>query len=48
MSRKFWANGSIIGSYLEFDIETGDGYMRHYKVQDGSAMDVSRAVGGAI
>lgn len=43
-----WAGGFSIGSYLEFDIETGGGYKSHYKVQDQSAMDVSRAVGGTI
>lgn len=41
-----WAGGFSIGAYLEFDIETGDGYKKHYRVQDGSSMDVSRAVGG--
>jgi hypothetical protein len=45
---EIWAGGFSIGSYLEFDIETGDGYKSHYKVQDGSGMDVSRAVGGTI
>ena len=43
-----WAGGFSIGSYLEFDIETKDGYKGHYKVQDGSGMDVSRAIGGTI
>lgn len=43
-----WAGGFSIGAYLEFDIETGDGYKKHYKVQDQSGMDVSRAVGGTI
>lgn len=43
-----WATGFSIGAYLDFDIETGDGYKQHYKVQDGSAMDVSRSVGGTV
>jgi len=38
--------GYIIGAYLEFDIETGDGYKTHYKVQDQSGNSVDRAVGG--
>ena len=29
-----WAGGFSIGAYLEFDIETGDGYKMHYRVQD--------------
>jgi hypothetical protein len=29
-------------------VETGDGYKMSYTVQDGSAMDVNRSVGGAI
>jgi len=41
-----WAGGFSIGAYLEFDIETGDGYKRHYRVQDKSGVDVSRAVAG--
>lgn len=45
---EIWAGGFSIGSYLDFDIEDGDGYKQHYKVQDGSGMDVSRAVGGTI
>ncbi len=43
-----WAGGFSIGAYLEFDIETGDGYKKNYRVQDKSGMDVSRAVGGTI
>jgi len=43
-----WAGGFSIGSYLEFDIETKDGYKEHYKVQDGSSVDVSRAIGGTV
>jgi hypothetical protein len=34
------------GAYLEFDIETADGYKMHYRVQDQSVMNVDRAVGG--
>ncbi len=41
-----WAGGFAIGAYLEFDIETGDGYKSHYRVQDKSSMNVDRAVGG--
>ncbi len=36
------------GSYLEFDIETGDGYKSHYRVQDQSGSTVDRAVSGTI
>ncbi len=43
-----WAGGFAIGAYLEFDIATKDGYKTHYRVQDGSSMDVSRSVGGAV
>jgi hypothetical protein len=43
-----WATGFAMGSYLEFDIETGDGYKSHYRVQDQSGVNVSRAVGGTI
>jgi hypothetical protein len=43
-----WAGGFSIGAYLEFDIETGAGYKGHYRVQDGSSVDVSRAVGGTV
>ena len=45
---EIWAGGFSIGAYLEFDIETRDGYKGHYKVQDGSSVHVSRAVGGTI
>jgi hypothetical protein len=45
---EIWAGGFSIGGYLEFDIETGDGYKRHYRVQDKSGFHVSRAVGGTI
>jgi hypothetical protein len=41
-----WGGGFSIGAYLEFDIETGDGYKRHYRVQDQSSQNVDRAVGG--
>lgn len=43
-----WAGGFSTGAYLDFDIETGDGYRQHHKVQDGSASDVNRAVSGTI
>jgi hypothetical protein len=45
---EIWAGGFSIGAYLEFDIETKDGYKGHFKVQDGSSAHVSRAVGGTI
>jgi hypothetical protein len=41
-----WGSGSLRGAYLEFDIETGDGYKMHYRVQDQSGWNVDRAVGG--
>ena len=40
-----WA-WNLRGAYLEFDIETGDGYKMHYRVQDQSGWDEARAVGG--
>jgi hypothetical protein len=43
-----WGMGFVMGSYLEFDIETGDGYSAHYRVQDQSGHHVERAVGGTI
>jgi hypothetical protein len=42
---EIWAWG-MYGAYLEFDIETGDGYKMHYRVQDQSGWDEARAVGG--
>ncbi|HYX10054.1 MAG TPA: hypothetical protein VE912_25225 [Bacteroidales bacterium] len=45
---EIWAGGFSIGAFLEFDIETRDGNKGHYKVQDGSSVDVSRAVKDAI
>ena len=44
----YWAGGWAMGCYFEFDIETSDGYIKHYKSQDGSPMVISRAVGGAV
>ena len=41
-----WAYGPMRDAYLEFDIETGDAYKKHYRVQDQSFGDVGRAVGG--
>jgi hypothetical protein len=43
-----WAVGFSFGSYLYFDVETGDGYIRHCRVQDGSGVHISRAVGGTV
>ena len=43
-----WAGGFAMGSYLEFDVETGDGYKKSYRVQDSSGMNVGRAVSGTI
>ncbi len=43
-----WGGGFLRGSYLEFDIETGDGYKKHYRVQDQSAQSSDRAVAGTI
>lgn len=45
---EIWGGGFLRGSYLEFDIETGDGYKMHYRVQDQSANSNDRAVGGTI
>ena len=43
-----WAGGFSMGAYLEFDVETSTGYKAHYKVQDGSGADLSRALGGTV
>ena len=43
-----WAGCFAFGAYLEFDIETGDGYKKHYRVQDGSGSNLTRAMGGTI
>ena len=43
-----WAGGFAIGAYMEFDVETGDGYKAHYRVQDGSSVDISNAIGGTV
>ncbi len=45
---EIWAAGFLMGAYLDFDIETGDGYKQHYKVQDGSGWDINRSVGGTV
>ena len=45
---EIWGGGFLRGSYLEFDIETGDGYKMHYRVQDQSAHSSDRAVSGTI
>lgn len=39
--------GWITFAYLEFDIETADGYHKHYTVQDKSP-SLERAIGGTI
>ena len=31
---------------MDFTVETSGGYRQNYTVQDGSAADVSRAIGG--
>jgi hypothetical protein len=41
-----WAGGFSIGAYMDFTVETSGGYRQSYTVQDGSAADVSRAIGG--
>ena len=41
-----WAGGFLIGASLEFDIETENGYKKHYKVLDQSSVGVERAIGG--
>ena len=45
---EIWAGGFSLGAYMDFLVETGDGYQMSYSVQDGSAMDVNRSVGGVI
>jgi hypothetical protein len=46
MQWEVWAGGFSIGAYMDFTIETSDGYTKKYQVQDGSAADVSRSIGG--
>jgi len=47
ISKVQWGiRGGINWAYLEFDIETGDGYKRHYRVEDKSGWNIDRAVGG--
>lgn len=43
---EYWAGGRVVAAFLEFDIETGDGYKMHYRVQDQSGRSEDRAVGG--
>jgi len=43
---EYWAGGRLVVAYLEFDIETGDGYKTHYRVQDQSGRSEDRAVDG--
>jgi len=45
---EYWAGGYEVGAYLDFDIETGDGYKKRYRVEDSSLTYVSRAVGRTI
>lgn len=49
ISKVHWEHWApfLNGSYLEFDIETGDGYKMHYRVQDQSG-NVERAVSATI
>ena len=46
MRWEVWAGGFSIGAYMDFTIETSSGYSKSYKVQDGSSVDVERAIGG--
>lgn len=46
MRWEVWAGGFSIGAYMDFTVETSGGYRQSYTVQDGSAADVSRAIGG--
>ena len=43
-----WAGGFAMGIYIDFDIETTDGYKAKYTVKDGSGVSMGRALGGAI
>lgn len=45
---EYWAGGFVTGTYMDFQIETADGYKKKYRVQDGSQVHLERAVGGAI
>ena len=44
--RERWASGWIIAVFLDFDIETGAGYRKHYRVEDHLSMNISRDLGG--
>lgn len=44
---EMWAGGFLTASFLEFDVETGDGYKMHYRVQDQSPGG-DRAVSGTV
>jgi len=45
---EYWAVGFVMGTYLDFEVETADGYKKKFTVQDGSQVHLERAVGGAI
>ena len=46
MQWEVWAGGFSIGAYMDFTVETSSGYRQAFKVQDGSAVDVTRSIGG--
>jgi hypothetical protein len=43
-----WAKGIWSGIYLEFEIETSDGYNESYKVMAHSVWGTNRQIGGAV
>jgi hypothetical protein len=43
-----WAAGFLIGTFLDFTIETSSGYIQQYGVQDQSGYSLDRAIGGAV
>ncbi len=45
ISKVYAESDWVYVAYLEFDVETGDGYKRHFKVQDQSPMSIERAIG---
>jgi hypothetical protein len=44
--RERWASGLIFAVFLDFDIETGAGYRKHYRVEDHLSATISRDLGG--
>jgi hypothetical protein len=46
MTWETWAGGFSMGAYMNFTVNASNGYTKKFRVQDGSGMDVKRAIGG--